>query len=198
MVQIDVPVAFGVSCFFADMARRQLKLGRAEYHFHTFSCMAIFQAFFFSWIPLYFLMNFFGWETTHMWWHAPSVTAYPYYVPLFVLLFWFAAVVGFVVGTRLVRKGYERVNRGIWIAILIYCGIWIFGQPGRSMRLGSYVEWKSGTAPWFYEDTTFLTMFIISMVVWIVGIVYFAVVLRRQGRHLEVVRAEPSEVEEGT
>lgn len=185
MVQIDVPVALGVSCFFADMASRQLRNGGPEHYFHTFSCTAVFQAFFFSWIPLYFLMNFFGWETTHMWWHEASVTAYPLYIPLFVVIFWLAAVAGFLIGAHLVRKGRLWWNRGIYIAILLYSAIWIFGQPTRSMVLGSYADWKAGTAPWFYENTTFLVAFIIAMVVWTVGLVIFGVKLRRHGRHLD-------------
>jgi hypothetical protein len=58
MVQVNIPIAFGVSCFFTDMARRQLQQGGPIYYYHTFSQTVIFQAFFFSWIPLYFLMNF--------------------------------------------------------------------------------------------------------------------------------------------
>jgi len=184
MVQIDIPAAFGASCFLADMANRQLRLGRAEYYFHTFACTAVFQAFCFSWIPLYFLVNFFGWETTHMWWHADSVTAYPFFIPVFVLIFWLAAGLGFLTGTRLARKGRIWTNRGIWMGLGLYCLLWIFVQPDRSMRLGTYAEWEAGAAPWFYENTTFLTMFIISMVVWLAGIVYFATVLRGYGRHL--------------
>ncbi len=185
MVQIDIPAAFGASCFLADMASRQLRLGRAEYYFHTFTCTAIFQAFCFSWIPLYFLMNFFGWETTHMWWHADSVTAYPFFIPVFVLIFWLAAGLGFLTGTHLARNGRIWTNRGIWMGIGLYCLLWIFVQPGRSMQLGTYSDWQAGAAPWFYENSTFLTMFIISMLVWLAGIVYFAALLRGHGRHLD-------------
>lgn len=193
MVQIDVPVAFGVSCFFADMASRQLRTGRPEYYFHTFTCTTIFQAFCFSWIPLYFLMNYFGWETTHMWWHEAGVTAYPLYIPIFVVVYWLAAMLGFLAGTKLVQAGRLWANRAVYIGILVFCAIWIFGQPGRSMRLGSYADWKAGTAPWFYEDLTFVIALAVTLVVWAAGLVYFGTLLRRRGTHLDTTPAETSE-----
>ena len=42
MVQIDVPVAFGIGSFFADAANRQLASGRAEYYYRTFAANNIF------------------------------------------------------------------------------------------------------------------------------------------------------------
>ena len=41
----------------------------------------IFQIFFFSWIPVYFMLNYFGWETTHMWWYADGVTCIHFLCP---------------------------------------------------------------------------------------------------------------------
>ena len=187
MVQVDIPIAFGVSCFFTDMARRQLQQGGPIYYYHTLSQTVIFQAFFFSWIPLYFLMNFFGWETTHMWWHADDITAYPFFIPMFVILFWLSAFLGFYVGSRLVVEGQLWANRIIYLGILLFTLIWIFAQPGNTMRLGTYTEWKAGLAPWFYESGTFLFMFILVMIIWIAGIVWFAIRLWRIGNHLDIL-----------
>src|SRR3989304_5705438 len=93
MVQIDVPIAFAIGTIFADAAHKQLQTGRPEYYYHAFSKNIIFQIFFFSWIPAYFLLNYFGWETTHMWWYEDSVTAYPYSVPIFLIMLIFTLVV---------------------------------------------------------------------------------------------------------
>ena len=85
MVQIDVPVAFGIGSLFADAAYRQLQTGQALPFYRTLVINNIYQIFFFSWIPVYFMLNYFGWETTHMWWHADSVTAYPFFTPIFIV-----------------------------------------------------------------------------------------------------------------
>jgi hypothetical protein len=186
MVQIDVPVAFGIGCLFADAAHKQLQIGRPEYYYRTFWKHNLYQAFFFSWIPVYFLLNYFGWETTHMWWHADAVAAYPYYVPLFLVVFFGAANGGFLLGNRLVQKGHLVANRIVYIAIVIYSGTWIFAQAGRTFRLGTYAEWQAGTAPWFYEDSTFLFMLIFTLIVWGIALVVFVLRLRREGQHIDV------------
>jgi hypothetical protein len=185
MVQIDVPVAFAIGSIFADAAHKQLQTGRPEYYYQTLLRNNIYQIFFFSWIPLYFLLNYFGWETTHMWWHADSVTAYPYYIPIFIVVFFLAANGGFLVGYWLVKNGHLLANRTIYIIIFIYSAIWIFGQIDRTFHLGSYAEWKSGTALWFYQDRTFLFMIIFTLVVWRVALLIFFFKLRREGKHLD-------------
>jgi hypothetical protein len=185
MVQIDVPIAMGIGSLFADAAHRQLQTGRAEYYFRTFAANNVFQAFFFSWIPVYFLMNYFGWETTHMWWHADSINAYPYYLPIFLVVFFGAANLGFILGNRLVRAGRLWANRAVYLGILAYSGIWIFSQVNRTFKLGTYNEWVAGNAPWFYEDRTFLIMLIVTLVVWGAGLAIFALRLMAEGRHLD-------------
>ncbi len=185
MVQIDVPVAFAIGSIFADAANKHLKTGRPEYYYQTFFKNNIYQIFFFSWIPVYFLLNYFGWETTHMWWQADSVTAYPYYVPIFIVVFFLAANVGFLLGYWLVKNGHLLLNRIVYIAIFIYSGIWIFGQIDSTFRLGSYAEWKSGVAPWFYQDRTFLFMLIFTLIVWSVPLLICFLKLRTEGKHLD-------------
>jgi hypothetical protein len=185
MVQIDVPIALGIGSLFADAAHRQLQTGRAEYYFRAFAANNIFQIFFFSWIPVYFLMNYFGWETTHMWWHADSINAYPYYMPVFVVVFFAAANLGFIVGHRLVRAGKLWANRAIYLGIIAFSGIWIFSQVNRTFKLGTYSDWVAGTAPWFYEDRTFLFMLVFTLVVWGGALVVFVMRLWAEGRHLD-------------
>jgi hypothetical protein len=185
MVQIDVPIAMGIGSLFADAAHRQLQTGRPEYYFRTLAANNIFQIFFFSWIPVYFLMNYFGWETTHMWWHADSVTAYPYYMPVFLLVFFGAANLGFFLGYGLVRSGRLWANRAIFLGIMAFSGIWIFAQVNRSFKLGTYSDWVAGRSPWFYEDRTFLFMLVFTLLVWGVALVIFVLRLRAEGRHLD-------------
>jgi uncharacterized membrane protein len=185
MVQIDVPIAFGIGSFFADAASSQLRFGGREHYYRAMLKNNIFQIFFFSWIPLYFVLNYFGWETTHMWWHADSVTAYPYFVPILVVVFFGVANLGFLLGKSLVAKNRLWTNRLVYLGVAIYALIWVFSQTSSTFRLGSYTQWKQGTSPYFYQDHTFLGMFIFSMVVWFVGLALFALNLWREGRSLE-------------
>jgi hypothetical protein len=187
MVQVDVPVAFAIGGLFADAARKQLQTRRPEYYYRAVAKNNLFQAFFFSWIPVYFLLNYFGWETTHMWWHADSVAAYPYYVPIFMVVFFLAANAGFWLGCRLVRAGRVAANRGVYLGIVAFCAVWIFGQTDRTFRLGSYAEWKAGAAPLFYQDRTFLFMLVFTLLVWGIALAVFHRLLARGERHLDPV-----------
>lgn len=186
MVQIDVPIAFAAGSIFADAARNQLRFGRAEHHYRAMLKNNLFQIFFFSWIPVYFLLNYFGWETTHMWWHAPSVTDYPLYIPIFLLVFFASANAGFLLGRSLVRRGRTVANRIVYLSILAYSAIWIFAQTNRTFYLGTYDEWSKGTARIFYEDPVFVRMLALTLVVFAVGLAGFWISLRREGRHLDI------------
>ena len=185
MVQVDVPMAFAIGGFFVDAAHKQLQHGRPEYYYRAFSQNNIYQIFFFSWIPLYFLMNYFGWETTHMWWHEDSVAAYPYFVPIFIVIFFLAANGGFLLGYQLVKRGRLWANRAIYLSILGFCSIWLFGQVNRSWRLGTYQEWITGQAPWFYQDRNFLFMLIFTLLVWGIPMPIYLWRLWREGKHLD-------------
>ena len=185
MVQIDVPIAFAIGGIFADAAQKQLQTGRPEYYYHTFSQYLLFQIFFFSWIPVYFLLNYFGWETTHRWWYESSVTAYPLFMPIFMVVFFLAANGGFLLGASLVKKGRVQLNRIVYIALFAYVAVWIFAQPGRTFRLGSYAEWNAGSAPWFYQDPKFIVMLFASIIIWGVALIVFVRRLQEAGKHLD-------------
>ena len=185
MVQVDVPVAFAVGTMFADAARRQLQKGVPEYNYKILLQNNIFQIFFFSWIPVYFILNYFGWETTHMWWQADSVTAYPYFVPVFLIIFFGAVNAGFLLGQRLITTGRPLANRVVYIGIFLFSAAWIFGQQNSTFRLGTYAQWQAGNAPWFYEDSTFLTMLIVSLLIWGIGLVWFLRNIIQEGKQLE-------------
>lgn len=185
MVQIDVPVAFAIGSIFADAAHKQLQTRRPEYYYRAFTQNNIYQIFFFSWIPVYFLLNYFGWETTHMWWYENTVTAYPFFIPIFMVGFFLAANGGFLLGNWFVEKGHLVVNRIVYILIFVYSAVWIFVQPGRTLRLGSYAEWKADNAPWFYQDPMFLLMLIVTLVIWGVALVVYIRKLRQEGMHLD-------------
>ena len=182
MVQIDVPVAFGVGAFLADAARHQLRQGGPEYYYRALAKNNLFQIFFFNWIPVYFIANYFGWETTYMWWTQESVSAYPYFLPVFLVVFFLAANAGFFLGNRLVKSCRTMLNRGIYIAILLFSAVWSFGQTDRTLRVGTLSEWKQGQAVWFYQDHTFLFMLIFTLVVWAVALLFFYRNLRKEGQ----------------
>jgi hypothetical protein len=66
MAQVDVPAAFAIGSVLADAARQDLRQGRAEHHLRALLATNLFNIFLFSWISVYFLVNYFGWGTTHM------------------------------------------------------------------------------------------------------------------------------------
>jgi hypothetical protein len=183
MVQIDVPAAFAIGSFFADAAHKKLQSGDPAQLYRAAFKNNLFQIFFFLWIPLYFIMNFFGWETTYKWWTADSVAAYPLFIPVFTVVFLAAGNVGFFLGARLIRGGMVWVNRIIYIGIAIYSTIWVFGQTSRTFQVGTFSQWAAHKSVLFYDDPTFLKAFIIVMVVWAVGVIGFFLNLRSESSH---------------
>jgi hypothetical protein len=184
MVQVDIPAAFAIGTMFADAARKQLQNGGPQYYYKILLKNNIFQIFFFSWIPVYFILNYFGWETTHMWWHEDSVTAYPFFVPIFLVIFFAAGNAGFLLGHHLVTSGKIVANRVVYVALFIYSAAWIFAQTDSTFRLGTFAQWQAGNAPWFYEDPTFLAMLIISLLIWGIALAIFLLRLIKEGKGL--------------
>ena len=80
MVQIDVPIVFGLGCLFADAARRGLQSEepqrRKEAFYRGLSANLVFLTLCVSWLPVYLLVFHFGFETSHMWWHRDSLRDY--------------------------------------------------------------------------------------------------------------------------
>lgn len=184
MVQIDVPVAFALGNLFADVAKKQLQTEDPKYYYKTFYKYLVYQIFFFSWIPVYFMINYFGWETTHMWWTKDSITDYPFFVPVFMVIFFIAAFSGFKFGTFLVRNERFWSNRFVYLGIGIFSGVWIFGQTDSTFKLGTYEQWNNGVAPWFYQDKTFLFMLIFTVLLWAAAMTVFLCKLGREGKRL--------------
>jgi hypothetical protein len=184
MVQIDVPAAFAVGSFLADAARTQIQAGNREFSCRASFKNSVFQVFFFSWVPVYFILNYFGWETTYLWWHEDSVAAYPYFVPVFLVVFFLAGNAGFFLGKALIAKGRLLANRIVYIGLTLYSLLWVFGQTSRTFRVGTYSQWKAQESVMFYQDHTFLGMFIFAMVVWLAGVFGFYINLRREGMRL--------------
>lgn len=188
MVQVDVPIAFALGQVFADAAMRQLLTNKPEYYLSALLKNNLFHIFFFSWIPVYFLTNYFGWETTHMWWHKDSVLDYPFFLPLFLVIFFFAANSGFWLSTLLIRKGRLSWVRACYVGIFIYTFLWIFGLWERTTYLGSYNEWVQGTAKRVWDTSggeTFIYMLAFTLVVWFVPLILFIIKLRSEGKHLD-------------
>jgi len=184
MVQIDVPAAFAVGGFFADGAYKQLQSGSKADFLEVLVKHNFFQIFCFVWIPVYFMLEYFGWETTHLWWHRDSAADYAFFVPGFILIFFIAANAGFLLGTKLVRQGKLALNRGIYLGIIGLSAVWILAQTNSTFKLGTYAEWKAGVAPWFWKDSTFVAMLAFVMIVWCGGLAYFFITLRKQGKAL--------------
>ncbi len=188
MIQLDVPIAFALGQIFADAAKKQLLTGKPEYYLSALLKNNLYHIFFFSWIPVYFLANYFGWETTHMWWHKDSVLAYPFFLPLFLVVFFFAANSGFCLSTLLLRKGMLFWVRASYVGIFIYTFVWVFGLWNRTTYLGSYNEWAQGTAKRVWDTSggeTFIYMLAFTLVIWFVPLILFIKNLHSEGKHLD-------------
>ncbi len=178
MTQIDVPAAIGIGSGFASAAAKLLRNGNREHFLRTLLKLNYFLIFFFSWMPIYFAVNYFGWQTTHMWWHADSVTAYPWFVPTLLVCIFACANAGFLVGYRLIRGGHIWANRVIYGVALLLNLFWLVWYYPSTMRLGTYSNWRS--AAWIYEDTEFLRAFLFNITLFLGAFLAFIVHLKRR------------------
>jgi hypothetical protein len=180
MIQVDIPFAAAMGSMAAAAARVQLKAGGREEYLRTWLATNLFLIFGFSWIPLFFLVNYFGWETTHMWWTAPDISAYPWFIPIVILLLFAGGNTGFLLGARLEMTGRVAANRVVFMAILAAGIAWMIGFYPRTLKLGSYHTWT--TSPWVYEDPAFVRALAISMFIVIGLYIAFVIHLLRRGR----------------
>ena len=184
MVQVDIPIGFAIGSLFADAARTQLAAGVPAAYERAQLKNLIFQAVFVLWFPVYLLVNYFGFETSHMWWHRDSVTDYPWFLPVFVVLYLLTGLLGFHVGAALVRRGLYTANRGIFAAAVLFFAGWVFLQPSRTLVVGTYEEWRSGQAIPVSQDPTLPWVLALGCVVVNAALIYFYLSLRRDAARL--------------
>jgi hypothetical protein len=186
MVQIDIPIVFGLGALFADAARDHLRAPSAtprdEAFYRALASNLVFVVLFVSWLPLYLLVTRFGFETSHMWWHRDAVADYHLFVPIFVVVFFLADLAGFALGVRLVRAGRIGLNRAVVAATAVFSTAWVFLQPHRTLVVGTYDEWRAGQAMPVSSDRQLLAVLAVSAIVFGVGLVVSYRWLRRAER----------------
>jgi ABC-type branched-subunit amino acid transport system permease subunit len=181
MVQIDIPIAFAVGQMLADAANQQLKTRRAEPYYRTLAFTNIFTGLFFAPIPVYFLVDYFGWETTYM--YAPDrVTRF--FIPIVLFVVILAANLGFWLSHALIQKGRDRVGRAIYTLIWIYALGWILVNWPRSTRIGTYTQYhtvpETMARAWEVSKDPFLYILIVTLIIFAVPLVLFMWSLHRR------------------
>jgi len=131
MVQIDVPMAACTALMLADAARRQLHADNDPTGRNFFQVLAkvnLFLAFFFVWIPVYFVVEYFPWETTYLYDYARmSRFVRLAFIPIVILAVFAAGNVAFLVAWRWLRAGRIKRVRIAYAAIWIFATVWVLG-----------------------------------------------------------------------
>jgi hypothetical protein len=181
MIQVDLPVALGVGSLMAHAAQRQILSKQPAALNDAFAKVVIFHFVAFSWPPMYLLVFYFGFETSHMWWHEDSVLAYPWLLPVFYLALFLANLAGFAIGAKLVSAGRATWALLLWLATVLFTVGWVLLLPDRTMTIGTYRDWQAGIAPPGSSDPTFLWFVIVVMVGYSAGVWLVYRSLRRDG-----------------
>ena len=178
-------MAFGVGSLMAHAAQKQLATRKAADVTRAFAKVLIFHSVAFMWPPIYLLVFYFGFETSHMWWHADSVTAYPYLLPAFFLALFAANILGWGVGARFVRAGQASRAFLVFVAAVVFTMAWIVFLPDRTMTLGTYSDWQAGTAPPASSDPSFMAFVTVVIVGYSAGAWALYRSLRRDGAAIQ-------------
>jgi len=185
LIHVDVPLLVSFGAMFADAAQKQIRTGDPA-HAHRAQLQAnLFHALFFLWAPLYFMVAYFGWETSHLWWHGDSVADYPLLLPGLLVVFTLAVNVGFMAGKWLVIRRRQGTLYALYGATAVFGIGWLIVMNDRVSRLGTYREFAAGQAPRLTDDSTFLTMLALNLVVTAGALTFFVARLIREGQHLE-------------
>ena len=67
-------------------------------------------------------------------------------------------------------RGRARLARLVFVAAFTYFALWMALQPYRTLTLGTYAEWKAGTAPWIWTNTWFMGVLAVGALVFFAGI----------------------------
>lgn len=187
MIQVDLPIAFGAGSLMAHAARRQLLY--ADKHdgpiAKALMLVIIFHTLFFLWPPLYLLVYYFGFETSHMWFHGDSIMDYPWLFPVVFLMLYLMKFCGFIVGSYFVRHGRPKYSVVVYVLAVAFCMGWIFLQPDRTMTLGTYSDWKAGTAPWGSSDPSFMRFVYGLIGSYTLGLIWVYRAIRKAGLALQ-------------
>jgi hypothetical protein len=181
VVQIDIPIAFAVGQMFADAARQQLSTGQPTPYYRTLAFTNIFTGLFFAPIPIYFLVDYFGWETTYM---CDPTRITRFFIPIVLFAVILAANLGFWLSNALIQKRRAMIGRIIYILIWIYSLAWIFGNWPRSTRIGTYAQYHTARDTmariWETSRDPFFFILIATLVIFFVPLVLFMRQLSRQ------------------
>ena len=159
MVQVDLPFTFGVGSLFASAVEQGLRSERADYFYQRgLAANLVFQLLLVIWLPVYLLVAQFGFQTSHMWWHGDSIAEYPWLLPAFIVSYFIANIAGYHTGVALVRRGHTRTARLVFVMAFAFFFAWMALQPGRTLVLGTYTEWKAGLARPITSDPAFVAL----------------------------------------
>jgi hypothetical protein len=181
MVQVDIPFSFGVGALMATAVEQGLRSDRRPYFYYLgLAANLVLQALFVIWLPLYLLVNHFGFQTSHMWWHGDSLLDHPIFLPAFMVLYFLSCIGGYQAGVWLVERGRTGLARAVFYGGCAFFAGWMFLQPHRTLTLGTYQEWVDGRAVWIWTDTTFMTLLGVAFVAFVVALRIFLAGLRRR------------------
>jgi hypothetical protein len=182
MVQIDLPIAFAVGQMLADAASLQLKTGKPEPYYRTLACTNLMTGLFFAPIPMYFLVDYFGWETAYM---VDPDRVTRFFIPIVLFIVILAANLGFWLSNALIQRGHDRVGRMIYVLIWVYSLAWMLGNWPRSTRIGTYGQYHTAretmARAWEVSQDPLLCILIVSLVIFFVPLGLFMRSLRRSG-----------------
>lgn len=173
MVQIDVPLTFGVGSVFAAAVEKGLRSPQAKYfYWRALGTNLLVQIFLFIWFSLYFLVAQFGLQTSHMWFESDTILATPWLMPVFFLTYFTANLSGFQLGVWLVRAGRVRLVWPVLGACVLFSVAWVALQPYRTLGLGTYREWQAGELRWAWTEGVLFTAAVADLVVLVVAVVW--------------------------
>jgi len=180
VVQIDIPIAFAVGQMLADAASHQLRTGRPEPYYRTLAYTNLFTGLFFAPIPIYFLVDYLGWETTYM--YDPDYLT-RFFIPIVLFVLILAANLGFWLSNALIQKDRAWIGRIIYIVIWLYSLGWILGNWPRATRIGDYTQYHTAretmARAWEVSKDPFLFILFATLIIFAVPLVLFIWRLRR-------------------
>lgn len=155
MLAMDIPLALMTGMVLAEAGKNLIKSEDKEKNTFLNLVTIMFAAVFILPTPVYYFLGWPGWECNFIWEWVDHINDSPLRAAFSYALLAFAVVptyIGLIIGRCLIRKGKDKVNRIVYIILLILVGVIILLLRDITFNVSStYAEYKAGQAYSFWS-----------------------------------------------
>lgn len=183
MLAMDIPVALMTGMVLADAGKNLITSKDKTKNTLLNVVVLMFAAIFVAPTPVYYFLGWPGWECNFMWSWVDKINDMPLRAAFAYVLLAVAVIptyLGLLIGKCLIRKGKIKLNRILYVIMLILVGVIILLLRDITFNVSStYAEYKAGQSYSFWSHP-FVTGWAITSIYFWGSLVCFYLWLRKK------------------